>query len=190
MALPEAARKFGVSMAELVRRIVASELCVHGSVYGTEALSAVFVQTSDLIKPARDGKNVFTLQEASAKLWIHPEAVLHVARAGLLAGSREGRAWNFSALAVDAFDAAHVSNSRMAASVAASPRSTIARLAGMGIRPVVGPPTCRQAIFARSAAEQALGIACGPQKLSMQLSDDIQACSREDRWGAWRDEWR
>ncbi|MCC4297213.1 TniQ family protein [Aurantimonas coralicida] len=181
MALPEASRKFGVSIAELVRRIATSELCVHGSVHGGGALSAVFVQASDLIGPACDGKNVLTLQEASAKLWIHPEAVLHVARAGLLAGSREGRAWSFSAVAVDAFDAAHVSNSRIAASVAASPRSTIARLAGMGIRPVVGPPTCRQAIFARSAAEQALGITCGPEKLSMQLSNDGCGSSRRVR---------
>ena len=46
-----------------------------------------------------------------------------------------------------------MSGTEVAALLGTSPRAAIARLAGAGIKPSLGPPACRQTVFYRSEVE-------------------------------------
>ncbi|WP_353956216.1 helix-turn-helix domain-containing protein [Aurantimonas endophytica] len=120
-----------------------------------KVLSGVLVLADGLVRAARKAEDGLTLQEAAGRLGMHPEAVLHVARTGLLPGRREGRGWRFTMSEVESFDAEHVTGARMAALLGTSPRSAIAGLVRLCAWVVAGPPACRQAIFRRTDAERA-----------------------------------
>lgn len=104
---------------------------------------------SDLARPpkAADG---YDLSTVALRTGIHPEAVRALAVSGLLKGCRTASAWSFAEVDVESFLRTYVSGAEVAADLAISPRSAIARLDEVGVHPAAGPPACRQTIFRRS----------------------------------------
>lgn len=155
--LVDATRRCSVPLAEFVRRILASELSVVGTLTGSTGLDGIVVRIECTALSADDFDAAFTLQQAALRLRLHPEAVLHLARTGLLPGSRKGRVWEFVASHVERFDATHLSGTDVAAMLGTSPKAAIVRLANAGVRPLAGPPSCRQAVFRKGDVEGVLG---------------------------------
>lgn len=97
----------------------------------------------------------FDLSTVARRTGIHPEAIRALAVSGLLKGHRTASTWLFTQSDLDAFQRSYVSGAEIAATLATSPRSAIARLIAAGVHPVIGPPSCRQTIFSRSAIASA-----------------------------------
>lgn len=158
LTLFEASRNFGIPVSELARRISAGELKPHGAVGASPTFGDTVLFAADLHRPSPTAEGELTLQQAAKLLRLHPEAVLHLARTDLLTGKRQGRSWAFEEKVVLDFGADHVAASKVAKRLGTSPRAAIERLASIGIRPVVGPPACRQAVFRKDADERATGL--------------------------------
>lgn len=145
--LAGASRCSGSNVAAILQRVGSGVLTpVRWSTDGS--LRDVRFRRSDFSRPPRtvDGHD---LSEVARRTGIHPEAVRALAVSGLLKGHRAASAWSFAEADIEAFQRTYMSGAEVAAELATSPRSAIARLLGAGVLPVAEPPACRQTIFRR-----------------------------------------
>ena len=179
--LAGASRCSGSNVAAILERVGSGVLTpVRWSADGS--LRDVRFRRSDFSRPRRTGDG-HDLGEVARRTGIHPEAVRALAVSGLLKGHRAASAWSFAEADVEAFQRTYMSGAEVAAELATSPRSAIARLLGAGVLPVAEPPACRQTIFrrrdvasagrslARRAGAREAGAASGTRRRSRAGSE-------------------
>lgn len=150
--LPDACQATGVSISLAVRGLVAGELFAARLPGG--GLRCIGVRPGDLRKLRAGGP--VSLSDAASRLELHPEATLALLRKGLLKGTRAGRRWQVSEREIARFRGLHASARQLARASGLTIGLARKALFAAGVAPLLAPRECRQQIFKRETAEQAL----------------------------------
>lgn len=147
VSLPLACRNMSVPLNVACHEVLEGKLRVSRCGTAADGLSAVAVVQSDLAA-LRAPKDSLCVQDVARLHGIHHEAARSLLRMGVF-GAR-GPNGRVSSSSVSDFFRDHVTAADYARARRTSPKRVRETLELLGIRPVFGPPSCRQLIYRRT----------------------------------------
>jgi hypothetical protein len=172
--LPVACRNMQIPLTFVCQLIILGRIKPVAVEPGMLSLARVFVRCSDL-REYRLHSFGLSVEESARQLQVHPETVRYFVRCGLLPTLHEGGSKLIDPAELRRFGMEHVAASELARDLKSSPRYVTKRLNEIGIPYIVGPPVCRQTIFARRA------VAAVMQQLGAAPTDIVRGTARRNR---------
>jgi len=153
--LPSACRSVGIRIEVAVRLILEGNVSPVGVLAGSVGISGVLVHPADLRRTA--GKALaLTVEGAARELGVHSDVARFLVRRRYLPVRSDGARRSIDRASLQQFHAKHMSGVEVARILGASPRHIARKLAAVGVKPVIGPPECRQLFFDRQLAQDGL----------------------------------
>ena len=150
--LPSACRSVGVRIEVALSLILDGRISPIGVLDGSVGVSGVLIYPADL-RRTTNKETSLTVEAAARELGIHHEVARFLVARRYLPVVADGTRRGIDQVGLRRFRAKHMSGVEVARALGTSPRHLAPKLSAVGIKPVIGPPECRQLFFDRKLAQ-------------------------------------
>lgn len=155
------------TVAQLCAEIVRGRVRAAALVRNPTKLSDVAVSPDD-VAGLRSGPEL-TVRGIARRLRLREDVTRHLAGTGILSDRADGKP---TIGGITLFERSFVTTIELARRCGLSARAVWMRLEGLAVAPVFGPPTCRQIIYRRDQAEEALATLVSRVTISTRRRND------------------